>query len=107
MCNFKVRGVITTLYLKPPPMPQGSYLHQAMLSAPEKSAPSRRIEILRTEGEWSAISHLLADQKHCDLHAYLHREISRLTNKFGECEVCITPADGIMKTFRHNIPTHI
>lgn len=88
-------------------MPRGSYLLNGGVPVPADPQPSRRISILRTEGEWKHVMALLYEQKQTDIHGYLHREISRMTNIFKDCEVCITPADGHMKSFRHNIPTHI
>lgn len=86
---------------------RGSYLHDEPLTETLDGRPSKRISLLRTEGEWNHISRLLLDQNNTDLHAWLHREISRLSNKYADCEICITPANGVTKSFRHNIPTHI
>lgn len=88
-------------------MARGSFLQTELTVDVQIPGPSKRISILKTEGEWHYISQMLADDKNCDLHSYLHREISRLSTKYVECEVCITKADGVLKSYRHNIPTHI
>jgi hypothetical protein len=69
--------------------------------------PSRQIYILRTEGEWELAEKHVIEHHYGDLHSYLRREISRLKNKYQECDVCVSAAMGSVKRLRHNIPIEI
>jgi hypothetical protein len=58
---------------------------------------SRRVKLYRTEAEWAVIDKKIKDAGKANFNAFLRSEINRIKIMYGECRLCVSPADGNKK----------